>query len=387
MKARCVKSCNLCKPKPYQDHATLAACKDEDHSCGQWARDEECEKNPEFMLKTCHAACRQCQSLTCNDVHPECVQWAEAGECQSNADFMLDHCRFSCDICHVNFKKECRRDKAMVPMAVPGTIDATMELALSQYPQYKPRVLHRDPWVLHFESFLNEEEVDHIVATAGHRFERSLAGDGVTSVRTSATSWCNVESCLRDTRFQEIRQRISNLTRVPWENAEHLQVLKYEPGQFYREHHDQNSPKNSAWGPRLYTFFMYLSDVEAGGDTRFTRLNISVVPKKGSAILWPSVFSDDPWSTDERTYHEARTVDKGVKYSANFWIHMFEFQAALGRGCDNSDYYQDDMQGGVQKGGKGAKGAKGGKEASSPPPPPVHAAGWASHEHHSRTLQ
>ena len=112
MKARCVKACNLCKPKPYQDHATLAACKDKDHSCGQWSRDEECEKNPEFMLTTCHASCRQCQSLTCNDVHPECVQWAEAGECQTNADFMLDHCRFSCNICHVNFKKECRRDKA-----------------------------------------------------------------------------------------------------------------------------------------------------------------------------------------------------------------------------------------------------------------------------------
>ena len=47
----------------------------------------------------------------------------------------------------------------MMPMAVPGTIDATMELALSQFPQYTPRALHRDPWILHFESFLNEEEV------------------------------------------------------------------------------------------------------------------------------------------------------------------------------------------------------------------------------------
>ena len=49
----------------------------------------------------------------------------------------------------------------MMPMAVPGTIDATMERALSQYPQYAPRALHRDPWILHFESFLNEEEVNH----------------------------------------------------------------------------------------------------------------------------------------------------------------------------------------------------------------------------------
>jgi len=104
----------------------------------------------------------------------------------------------------------------------------------------------------------------------------------------------------------------------------------------------QNSPRYSAWGPRLYTFFIYLSDVEAGGETRFTRLNMSVTPKSGSAILWPSVMSDDPYKTDERTYHEAVAVDRGIKYSANFWIHMYEFQQALTRGCDNSDYFQDE---------------------------------------------
>ena len=53
-----------------------------------------------------------------------------------------------------------RLDKAMVPMAVPGTIDATMQRALAHFPQYTPSVLHRDPWILHFESFLNDEEVD-----------------------------------------------------------------------------------------------------------------------------------------------------------------------------------------------------------------------------------
>ena len=44
---------------------------------------------------------------------------------------------------------------------------------------------------------------------------------------------------------------------------------------------------------------------------------------------------------------------------------MFEFQAALGRGCDNSDYYQDDMQGrggwkGRGKVGTRLNGSKGG---------------------------
>ena len=52
---------------------------------------------------------------------------------------------------------------------------------------------------------------------------------------------------------------------------------------------------------------------------------------------------DDPFKTDERTYHEAVTVRKGTKYSANFWIHMYEFQQALGRGCDNQDYFQANL--------------------------------------------
>jgi hypothetical protein len=258
---------------------------------------------------------------------------------------MLSACAFSCGVCDVSFKPACKRDPAQPPAAVGGTIDETFRRALDRYPQYGPRVVHRDPWIVEFRNFLTEAEADHLLAKAGHKFDRSLAGDGVTPVRTSSTSWCNVDHCLGDTLVQTIRQRISNLTRVPWENAEHLQVLRYHPGQFYREHHDQNSPQYSAWGPRLYTFFMYLSDVDEGGATRFTKLNLSVTPRKGSAILWPSVHSHDPWETEQQTYHEAVKVERGVKYAANFWIHMFEFQKMLQNGCDNEDYFQHNLIG------------------------------------------
>lgn len=78
------------------------------------------------------------------------------------------------------------------------------------------------------------------------------------------------------------------------------------------------------------------------GATNFTRLNLTVVPKRGSAILWPSVLSDDPWVTDERTRHESLPVVRGTKFAANFWIHMFEFQDAHNRGCSNTNYVQED---------------------------------------------
>jgi len=149
-----------------------------------------------------------------------------AGECEKNEDYMFETCKFSCGVCGIIFKRECRRESTMSPAAVAGTVDSVFREALEKYPQYGPRVVHRDPWVLVLDNFLTAAEVAHLVEKGGHNFERSLAGDGVTPVRTSSTSWCNVASCLDDPKVQEIRERISNLTRVPWEYAEHLQLLK-----------------------------------------------------------------------------------------------------------------------------------------------------------------
>jgi prolyl 4-hydroxylase len=70
--------------------------------------------------------------------------------------------------------------------------------------------------------------------------------------------------------------------------------------------------------------FLYLNDVEAGGGTKFNDLNITVMPKRGRALLWPSVHNDEPNLKDERTKHEALPVEAGVKYGANAWFHQFD---------------------------------------------------------------
>ena len=138
---------------------------------------------------------------------------------------------------------------------------------------------------------------------------------------------CDARTCQRDPILARVRDRIANLTMVPERNAEHMQVLKYEQGQFYRTHHDQNSPMTSAWGPRMYTFFMYLNEENDGGETHFPQLNISVRPRRGRALLWPSVLDRDPNERDDRTEHEAVTVTKGTKFAANYWLHMVRKQA------------------------------------------------------------
>ena len=82
---------------------------------------------------------------------------------------------------------------------------------------------------------------------------------------------------------------------------------------------------------------MYLNDVADGGETRFTILNISVRPRRGRVVLWPSVLDAQPNERDDRTEHEAVAVREGTKFAANYWLHMYPFRGKSDR-CENIAY-------------------------------------------------
>ena len=130
-------------------------------------------------------------------------------------------------------------------------------------------------------TFLTDDEVRDVVRVGGHHFEKSLAGygNGVVSARTSSTSWCNVPKCEEDIVMRRLKAKIvgcldAGRGPLPQTYTEHLQVLRYEPGQFYKQPHDQNSPMDAPYGPRVFTFFTYLSNVTSGGGTKFHRLGL-----------------------------------------------------------------------------------------------------------------
>lgn len=86
---------------------------------------------------------------------------------------------------------------------------------------------------------------------------------------------------------------------------------------------------------QILTVFLYLNDVDEGGETRFTDVYpaVEVTPKLGRAVLWASVKDDDPLVKDRKTHHEARPVVRGVKYGANAWFHLRSVQDAADLGC------------------------------------------------------
>jgi len=193
---------------------------------------------------------------------------------------------------------------------------------------------------------VTEEECKHLIEL-GHinNYERSedvgkLLPDGSfdsvqSTGRTSENSWCSHRNnCRNDTLVQRVHDRIAKVTGIPADNSEDLQLLKYEPGQFYKTHHDYiEHQRDRRSGPRILTFFLYLSDLEEGGATNFPNLDIAVKPKVGRALLWPSVLDSDPSDKEPRTEHEAQEVLKGTKFGANAWLHLHDYMAAQDLGC------------------------------------------------------
>jgi len=126
------------------------------------------------------------------------------------------------------------------------------------------------------------------------------------------------------------------VTNIPIPNYNEMQILRYQSGQYNNFHGDYIVEDTyRRMGGRILTFFIYLNDVEEGGETEFSRLSppIKVTPKKGTVLIWANVQDKDPHKEDERTWHQGSVVVKGVKHAANLWIHMRDARTPVDNKC------------------------------------------------------
>ena len=273
-----------------------------------------------------------------------CEAWHKAGRCRKDAE-MLRLCPRTCGQCagvpprNPPVRREDRCSRANMSAAVPQyQLTPLFERIIAEYPQYEPEALSTSPYVLLLKNFLTASEAQAFLNVCQKSFERSLAGDQLNPVRTSFQCWCNFPECFADQSVHTVTKRINAMLGIPYNNGEDLQIVRYETGQFYRQHHDQNTAVWAPQGPRVLTFFMYLNEPESGGETRFPSIGpspgLTVSPKLGHAILWPSTLDERPMAEDSRTLHEAMPVHEGIKYGANMWVHQFDFKTPSERGCE-----------------------------------------------------
>lgn len=268
--------------------------------------------------------------ITCVDLHDFCYFWSTKNECEKNSRYMYRNCKKSCNVCNTS----CDMEKLNVSY---GYFERLVENINNS--EFDITMHSKKPVLIEVGNFLKDNESQQIIDVCHNKFERSLAGTGVTESRTSEQCWCNTPDCTEKSIIKSVEERASKLLNINYSHAEYMQVLKYSPGQYYKVHHDQNSGHDSIQGPRIITFFMYLNTLEegAGGETEFPNLNVSIRPKKNSAVLWNSISDEAPNVDEHETYHEAKPVIDGYKYAANLWFHTGPFRTMDKYGCELQD--------------------------------------------------
>jgi prolyl 4-hydroxylase len=115
------------------------------------------------------------------------------------------------------------------------------------------------------------------------------------------------------------------------DNAEDLQVVKYQPNGYYNEHHDSCCDENDTCkdflkrgGNRMVTMVIYLNDGFDGGATKFIKLNKEIKPDKYSGILFYSLNKNKD-KCHSLSMHAGLPITSGEKYIANVWIREKKF--------------------------------------------------------------
>ena len=180
------------------------------------------------------------------------------------------------------------------------------------------------PFILYLENVLSDEECDQLIEMSRDRLNPNEIYDPKTGKKTIApgrTSKGAYYAIGENEFIAKIEKRFAELTGLPVENGEGLQVLNYQIGEEYKPHFDyfpKNQVDDKKGGNRIATLLVYLNDVEEGGETEFPRAGLSVVPRKGSAVYFH--YGNSKGQSDRLSVHSSVPVKKGEKWAATKWI-------------------------------------------------------------------
>ena len=271
---------------------------------------------------------------------------------------------------------------------MPGLLGGTgtqIELETLTEPSSNP---NSDPRIFYVHNFLSAEEADDLIrfstAEENHYKMRPSTG-GTHKAWNQGGSEARLTTRTSENAFDMQTRNAANIKRRAFrllrmggykeQLADGIQILRYELGQAYVAHHDyfpERQSEDHNWSPnnggsnRLATIFLYLSDVEYGGQTVFPLINkltsekseelverlgeapskemlksfvadaglsenswedkliekcygqFAVPPRRGDAILFYSQKPDG--ELDRNSLHGACPVLKGTKWGANLWV-------------------------------------------------------------------
>jgi prolyl 4-hydroxylase len=184
------------------------------------------------------------------------------------------------------------------------------------------------PQIIVFDDVLTVDECEAIIARSRDRLQPSTTVNGETGVaetHSHRTSEGIYFQHGENEFIARLERRFASLMNCPIENGEGLQVLRYKIGGEYRPHFDYFPPIQSGakvhvrqGGQRVATLIVYLNDVEAGGETIFPEVGISVVARRGSAVYFR--YMNKQGQLDPLSLHGGAPVSAGEKWIMTKWV-------------------------------------------------------------------
>lgn len=189
------------------------------------------------------------------------------------------------------------------------------------------KTLSSDPRIYLIENFLSRSDADRIIQLAQEGLSRAeVSGDEggeISAGRSGRNVWLPIEL---DPVISGLVFRISELLHLSIDHVESLQVVHYENGEQYAAHYDSwdlNTPRGQRCtkvsGQRVCTCLLYLNTPEAGGATRFPKLDLDIPAISGNlAVFWNCLTGES--TRHPESLHAGSPVTAGEKWACNLWF-------------------------------------------------------------------
>jgi hypothetical protein len=192
-----------------------------------------------------------------------------------------------------------------------------------------PATLSEDPPIHTAPGLLSAELCDALIARGrpllgpAPIYNEIQGGNAISDGRRNSAAQFGATDV--DLVTEAVCNRLCAFAGVPAVNAEILQVLHYQVGEYFAPHYDFWDPgfaghavQLRGYGQRVATVLVYLNDDLDGGETEFLRLGLRHRGRKGDALLFRNV--DAQGQPDRRTLHAGLPPTQGEKWLLSLWI-------------------------------------------------------------------
>ncbi|KAH8267881.1 hypothetical protein KR026_009918 [Drosophila bipectinata] len=190
----------------------------------------------------------------------------------------------------------------------------------------KTEILNLDPYIAIFHDVIYESEIERVKNTSLSSFKSPSPNHQKYNVQFAK---------VYEDQESKLNKRIKDLTGDEVEKEDkNFDVFNYGLGGFSHSKLDipNEEDKKSGLGNFLTSVMFFLSDLDQGGAINFINKDLTVRPKKGSALVWRNL--NNSLNFDVRLFHFSCPVIVGSKWTLVKRLH--EVPQIFSRPCRNN---------------------------------------------------